>query len=111
MDLSKLQLLNTDTLQKMQAEIDRVLKSRLDTRLFGGRTGHFTCSAGIERHVLIDRVNAKSVSVTELADSHRPGTKWRVSRGMLRVTPVEIKAPAVSRTPAAPPRSYAGAAW
>lgn len=112
MDLSKLQLLNTETLQAMKAEIDRVLAGRLDTRPMPGRTGRFKASRdGLERVVLITRLNPKTISCTELANSVTPGANWKVSYGMLKVDPIVKKTTATpaSIRPAAPQTSMAHA--
>lgn len=112
MDLSKLQLLNTETLQAMKVEIDRVLADRLDTRPMPGRTARFKSSRdGQERFVLITRLNPKTISCTELGNSVQPGANWKVSYAALKVDPIVKKTtvtPASIR-PAAPQTSVAHA--
>lgn len=112
MDLSKLQLLNTDVLQAMQIEIAKVLVDRLDTRIIRGRTARFTdTSSQFERLVVIERLNQKTVSVTELGNSREPGKKWKVPHSMLRVDPVvkvQRASPSTVRALTQPAPSYVG---
>ncbi len=114
MDLSKLQLLNTETLQKMQAEIDRVLKERVDTRPMVGRTARFMDSkTRQERIVIIEKLNPSTIGVRELGNSFAPGTRWRVSYGMLKVDPVvrPVTKPSASAPKPVAPRASGHQAW
>lgn len=96
MDLSKLNGLSTETLERIKAHIETLMASRLDTRPIPGRSATFQ-SSGELITVRIEKRNTKTMSCVEI--SPKVGRKWRVSPDMLRVVPVERAVP----TPIAPP--------
>ena len=82
-------------------------------RFMRGQTVTFF-GRGATRVAIVERVNSKSLSLNELATSHKPGQKWRVSPHLCKpfddtkaeVKPAGIEAsapePAVPATPPAP---------
>ena len=88
MNLSMLEKVSTDGLRKMQAQIDVIMKSRLDTSMRPGREATFLDSRkGIVRTIRIIQVNRVSVSATEISPD--AGRKWRVGINSVKVNPVE----------------------
>jgi hypothetical protein len=110
MDLSKLNSLGTETLNKMKAHIETLLAARLDTRPAVGRTATFDYD-GISYTVRIKKVNSKTCNVEEI--SPVSGRRQRVGMSLLKVVPVERATPKMVATPIAPhkPASVAGDAW
>lgn len=112
MELSSLERLSTSTLRKMQEAIKDILAARLDTDPRPGRLATFDDGQGNVRSISIERVNPKTVSGVELGSSLTPGKRWRVSRCVLRVEPVERETPSKPTNPEQAHRpSYAGDAW
>ena len=91
MDASRLNALDTETLTKLRDSIQIIIDSRLDTAPRVGRTATFTDNNGIIRKAVIVKVNTKTVSCEETHESAKPGSKWRVGKGELRVDPIERK--------------------
>lgn len=111
MNLDVLNKLSTDGLLKIQGHIEELLKSRLDITLRVGRIGTFH-SRGEDITVVITRINGKSVSGEETGVSVKPGRKWRVDKGIIKVEPMERKTPTpVRSTTPHRPASVAGDAW
>jgi len=103
MNLEALNKLSTEGLIKLKDGIDTVLASRLDTAPKVGRLADFECSkSGATVTVVINRINGKSVSCTETGTSVKPGRKWRVDPGFLKVRPVEKRASEPPRFAPAP---------
>lgn len=105
MDMSKLALLSTEALIKMQSAVKEILATRLDTTLRVGRVATFVDSQGATRTVHVLRVNQKTVSCVETGISVKPGAKWRCGKAGLSVvpeirgTPLPMKKPPVSHKP------------
>lgn len=105
MDLNVLNKISTEGLKKMQAHIEAVLASRLDTTLRIGRLATFEDSReGTTRTIVIERINGKSVSGVETGSSVKPGMKWRVSKTLLKVVPTERRTPVTAPRAATPHR-------
>ena len=85
--LQKLNALDTDRLRSIQAHIDTLLATRLDTRVAYGREGWFISKNGERIDVTVDAMNRTTVSVHETES----GKKWRVSKQMLQIVPIERK--------------------
>lgn len=109
--------MSLDGLRKLEAAIKVELEARLDYSLRPGRTAWFTSSradeGGSDRHVVIERINPKTVSCKELGDSVKPGMNWKVPAAMLRVDPVERNpaSRAAARPSSSRPATAAAGAW
>lgn len=111
MDTSKLAMVSTENLMEMQKTIETILDSRLDTEPRRGRTATFVGSDGLNRTIIIERINGKTVSGVELAGSVKPGSKWRVGKSVLKVTPqIKKDSDPVFKAPHVPSK-YEGDAW
>ena len=100
MNLAVLDNMKTETLLALKAQVEKVLESRLDNTISIGRTGRFTTTKTNESiHALVERINVKTIRVTELGDSVRPGRTWNISKQMFKLDPVEKQGP-VSKKPA-----------
>lgn len=108
---TKLNHLETDTLQQIQAHIETVMKGRLDTSIRPGRSGHFVDRYGFKHSVRIDKINRTTANCTEIAPDS--GKKWRIGITGLKVDPVERKVPMVPKMPVMPhrPKSVIESAW
>lgn len=107
--------MSLDGLRKLEAAVKKELESRLDYSVRPGMTAWFTASGKPigeqERHVMIERINQKTVTCKELGDSVRPGMSWKVPPTMLRVEPVERHAPLRTRPTTSKPATAAAGAW
>lgn len=109
--------MSLDGLRKLEAAVKQELHARLDYSVRPGRTAWFTTTKAdpgeSERHVVIERINPKSVTCKELGDSVRPGMIWKVPAPMLRVEPVERHpaSRAAMRPVSSRPATAAPAAW
>ena len=95
MDLSKLELLSTETLVAMKEKVADILSRRQDVSLRVGRVGWFKTNQGGKQYIRITRVNAKTVSgvavdpITFMDLSELRGRWWRVSPNLLTIVPTE----------------------
>jgi hypothetical protein len=92
MDLSKLNALSTDTLRDMNNAIVSILRHRqTQTQVAAGskfRIGQramFVSKYGQLVHVVIDKINAKSINCTQVdAKGDRMRNTWRVAPSLLK---------------------------
>lgn len=99
MDLSKLDLLSSDTLAQIKERIDLVLRNRLNRAVMAGGHATFMDRRGMQRTMRVERINAKSISGKEVMADGSLGMKWTVHPSLL--TPVEKPKPAapIPKTP------------
>jgi hypothetical protein len=86
MDLTKLEVLSSETLQALRDKCVEVLRLRTAGAVRVGATAWFLDSAGKKRYLRITRINAKTVSGREV-DEYRNElpTRWKVSPSSLNV--------------------------
>jgi len=108
---TKLNHLETATLQEIQAHIETVMKGRLDTNVRPGRSGHFVDRYGMKHSVRIDKINRTTANCTETTPDS--GKKWRIGLMSLKVDPIERKVQMVPMMPVVPhrPKSVSESAW
>ena len=111
MDLTKLESMSSEALQAIRDKCVEVLASRKENSLRRGGVAWFFDKDGRKRTMMIERVNAKSVSGREIDPvtlKNIGGTVWRVSPALLNV----IGEPAPAKPAAAhKPSTTASGAW
>jgi hypothetical protein len=112
MNLNMLNRLSTEALLKLREGVDVVLVTRLDTSLKVGCLADFIHANGETITISIERINGKTVSGTEIGASVKPGRRWRVTKGAIKVRPSERKeSEPVRFAQTDKPQTDAGAAW
>lgn len=116
MDLSKLDKLSTDALQKMRDTCQDILTKRNANAMRVGAVGWFLDGQGVKRFIRITRVNHKTVSgilvdeVTFMDLSAGRGQKWRVSPSLLNILDLSPKVkPSAAPAPVHRPTTSASA--
>lgn len=111
MDLTKLESMSSEALQAIRDRCVEVLTSRKANSLRRGGVAWFFDKEGRKRTMLVERINAKSVSGREIDPvtlQKLGGTTWRVSPALLNV----IGEPAPAKpAPAHKPSTTASSAW
>ena len=113
MDLSKLEMMGSDTLQAIRDKCVEVLAARRENSLRRGATAWFIDSKGVKRTMLIERINSKTVSGREIDPITRQyigSATWRVTPALLNVVGEKRPTP-VAPTPIHKPSTTADNAW
>jgi hypothetical protein len=114
MNAEILKKISTDKLLELQEAVRLEMLNRMDYSVRAGRCGTFIDSAtGGKVHVIIKRVNTKTLTCVELDDSITPGSTWKVGKYALtmdgiRLTTEQIKLSVKCEKPSA---SYDVESW
>lgn len=80
MNTAILKRLSYDQLVELKKATEKEMNERMDFSIRVGRTGHFIDGKGIKRYCRIERINTKSISVTDLEGKT---LGWRVPASVL----------------------------
>ncbi|WP_297478315.1 hypothetical protein [Ferrovum sp.] len=93
MDLRMLEKLETPTLLLLKEEIEKMLNDRLDSSLTPGKIAEFTARNGEICLCRIDKINHKTAIGIIITPERLSGSRFRVSKELLRVKPVKRELP------------------
>ena len=109
MNTEILKRLNLEKLRELQKAVELEISSRLDTRIYPGRTGYFMDGKGVKHFVEVERINSKSITVKPVGGG-RGG--WRLPASMLVLNDLQIATERKVSTPTtAPSETYNVDAW